>query len=290
MNLFLLPIFIISILFSNDINVDLITTNDMHGFISEQNAYFMNPKFPPTIIGGAGFYQYVKESVHNKRSLIFDAGNFFQGHPISEVDKGQTIISFMNKVGYTAAVPGSYDFIYGAANLNNLVEIASFPFIVSNLKCDACDLISENFIKYLIKEIDGVKFGILGILDPDLSSKVLPGNIVNIEIAGIKESLEYWIPKIKKEADIVIILTSSGIPWDREDVYNKFIQDIIDKNDNDFSKMNAIEMGYFAHDVDLIVSGGFSKGYRIPWEDPNSGVHIIQNYWDHRLQEHMRDE
>ena len=37
-------------------------------------------------------------------------------------------------------------------------------------------------------------------------------------------------------------------------------------------------MGYFSDNVDLIVSWGISKGYRIPWEDPNSGVHIIQNY------------
>ena len=274
----LLPFIFISFLLSNKTTIDLITTNDMHGSISEQNAYFMNPKFPPTIIGAAGFYEYVKKNTNSNKSLIFDAGNFFQGHPISEIDNGQTIINFMNKVGYTAAVPGPYDFIYGAANLNNLVENAEFPFIVSNLECNDCDLISENFIKFFIKEIDGVKFGVLGIIDSDLSSKVLPENIVNIEIKGVKESLDYWVPKIKKEADVVIVLTSSGIPWDREEVYNDFIQNIIDKRENDYSKINAIEMGYFAHDVDLIVSGGFSKGYQIPWEDPNSGVHIIQNY------------
>ena len=39
-------------------------------------------------------------------------------------------------------------------------------------------------------------------------------------------------------------------------------------------------MGYFSDNVDLIVSGGgFSKGYRIPWEDPNSGVHIHSELW-----------
>ena len=274
----LFPLLFISFVLSNEISVDLITTNDMHGFIFQQNAYFMNPQFPPTIIGAAGFYEYVEKNSNNGKSLIFDAGNFFQGHPISEIDKGQTIISFMNKLGYTAAVPGPYDFIYGAANLNSLVEYAKFPFIASNLVCNDCELVSNNFLKFLIKEIDGVKFGILGIIDSDLSSKVLPQNIENIEIKGIKESLDYWIPKIKEEADVIIVLTSSGVPWDREDVYNEFIQDIIDKKHTSYDKINALEMGYFAHKVDLIVSGGYSKGYRIPWEDPNSGVDIIQNY------------
>ena len=62
---------------SNEFSVDLITTNDVHGFISQQNAYFMNPQFPPTIIGGAGFYEYVSKNTNHSKSLIFDAGNFF---------------------------------------------------------------------------------------------------------------------------------------------------------------------------------------------------------------------
>ena len=68
----------------------------------------------------------------------------------------------------------------------------------------------------------------------------------------------------KDEVDVVIVLTSTGIPWDREDVYNEFIQKIIDKNEIDYKNLNAVEMGYFSNDVDIIVSGGFSKGYRTP--------------------------
>ena len=52
-----------SFVFSSKIlQVDLITTNDLHGSISEQMAYFMNPQFPPTIIGGAGFYKYINDN------------------------------------------------------------------------------------------------------------------------------------------------------------------------------------------------------------------------------------
>ena len=38
---------------------------------------------------------------------------------------------------------------------------------------------------------------------------------MNIEISGIKESLEYWVPLIKNEVDVIIVLTSTGVPWDR---------------------------------------------------------------------------
>ena len=51
----ILSLFLFQILLSNHIVIDLITTNDIHGVIQDQKAYFMNPQYPPNIIGGAGF-------------------------------------------------------------------------------------------------------------------------------------------------------------------------------------------------------------------------------------------
>ena len=47
-------------------DIDLITTNDLHGFIAEQDAYFMNPMHPPKIIGGSGLYRYIKENIQTE--------------------------------------------------------------------------------------------------------------------------------------------------------------------------------------------------------------------------------
>ena len=78
MKLVLVSLIVCSSIFSIDIEV--ITTNDLHGNIAPQKAWFMNPSFPPDIIGGAGLLKYVNEN--NKKSdsevLIFDAGNFFK--------------------------------------------------------------------------------------------------------------------------------------------------------------------------------------------------------------------
>jgi exonuclease III len=86
--------------------------------------------------------------------------------------------------------------------------------------------------------------------------------------------MKKWIPEMKKNgADITIVLTSSGVPWDRDEVYNDFIT-----NKNQNKSLNAIEMGYYAEGVDLIVSGGISKGYKTAWYDPASHAYTIQNY------------
>ena len=262
-------------------DIDLLTTNDLHGFIAEQSAYFMNPNHPPKIIGGSGLYRYIEQNINKERALILDAGNFFQGHPMSVVDSGRTMIEFMNRVGYTALVPGSDDFVYGAKNLNHLAEISNFPFLISNLECNDCDLESNNFKTHIIKNIQGVTFGFIGIVDSKLDEKIISNKIKGITITDIQESIDEWIKILETSCDVIIILTSTGVPYDRERVYNEFISQINSgaKNKVDgYGQLNAVEIGYFSKGADIVVSGGVSKGYNIPWVDPNSDILVMQNY------------
>lgn len=285
----LLIILLSSFLFS--IDIDLITTNDLHGFIAEQHAYFMNPNNPPKIIGGSGLFKYINNNIDKKKSIILDGGNFFQGHPMSVVDSGRTMIQFMNRVGYTALVPGSDDFIYGSKNLNKLADSSEFPFLISNLKCDDCELVSENFKTHMISNIQGVTVGVLGIVDSNLKDKIASNKINGITILDIKETLDHWIKILEPSCNVIIVLTSAGLPYDRERVYNNFISEIksgVRSQINGYGNLNAVEMGYFAKGVDIIVSGGVSKGYNIPWIDPNTNVMITQNYGNGSSFGHMK--
>ena len=273
-------------IFCSVITIDLITTNDMHGFINEQKAYFMNPQYPPTIIGGSGFYNYIsdlKSNLNDEDLLILDGGNFFQGSNFGMHDKGLSMIKWMNQIGYDALVPGQYDFILGLDNLNNVLSHADFNIVGSNIKCD----FYKNYdypktdclpiIKpYVIEKIKDINIGILGIINSNLPDLVPNSKLKGVSFNPEVDAMKKWIPKMKEDgADIIIILTSAGVPWDREDVYNTFVDNI----DNFKGEaLNTIEMGYFAHGADLIVSGGISKGYRTVWYDPNSHVYTIQNY------------
>ena len=256
-----LILFIIySTLLSNKIiNVDLITTNDLHGAISSQKAYFMNPQFPPTIIGGSAFSKYIDEvrvKINSTKEgiLILDGGNFFQGNPLGLTDNGKTMIEWMNRIGYDGMVPGSYDFISGAENLNVLAKLANFPFLFSNLNCNDCPLVSSNIKPYLIREISGVKVGGLGVVNSLLAELVLAENLSGTDSEKEVLSTKKWIPKMKAEgAEIVIVLSSSGVPWDREEEYENFVEKVNNGEVNENStSLNALEMAYFAEDVDFI--------------------------------------
>ncbi|MBC8310922.1 MAG: endonuclease/exonuclease/phosphatase family protein [Candidatus Marinimicrobia bacterium] len=270
---------------SSPIKINLVTTNDIHGVIASQKATFMNPQYPPTIVGAAAFSKYVDElrtssDEDGEGLLILDGGNIFQGNPLGMADSGQTMIEWMNRVGYNAMVPGSYDFISDAENLRELALSANFPFLFSNLACDNCPLELDKIKPYIIKELNGVKVGILGVVNSQLSEIVLAENLQGSTAKFEVPTMREWVPIMKSEgAEIIIVLTSSGVPWNREDEYEKFVEKVQngEVNENETS-LNALEMAYFAEDVDFIVAGGNSKGYWLPWYDPNSHTYVIQGY------------
>ena len=93
----LITLFLIDPVHTEPIKINLVTTNDIHGMIAPQTANFMNPQYPPTILGGAAFSKYVDElrvEVNNNGEglLILDGGNIFQGHPLGITDGGYTMI------------------------------------------------------------------------------------------------------------------------------------------------------------------------------------------------------
>ena len=57
----LLSLLLFGTIYTEPIKINLVTTNDIHGMIAPQKANFMNPQYPPTILGGAAFSKYVDE-------------------------------------------------------------------------------------------------------------------------------------------------------------------------------------------------------------------------------------
>ena len=194
MKRFYLFFIIIFIPFLYGKKIHIIKTNDLHGVIAPQKAHFMNPNFPPEILGFAAYYDYVqslKEELESKGEglLILDGGNFFQGNPIGLVDGGKSVIEWMNLIGYDAITLGPNDFILGTENLLELSKIADFPILASNINL-------ENTAPYIIKNILGVKVAIIGIISSNLRELVLDHNLNSLK-------LEKEIPTLSKMVETV---------------------------------------------------------------------------------------
>lgn len=265
--------------FAQDQVVHVLFTNDLHGVFGPQEATFMNPEFPPTMTGFAGFVRYrralIKQAeAENQGVLTLDAGNFFQGNPIATLDSGRSAINFMDGI-YDALTPGSYDFIFGTENLGKLNRSATFPMLGANLKQQK-DL---GIKPYIIKKVGDTRIGILGIVSSQIEVDVKKRNLKGVQGTSEIDAVKEWIPKVRQAgADVIIILASTGVPYDREDEYKLIANDLKQGTFDPRKGVNSLSLAHYAEGADVLISGGVSRGYDDPWFDPNSHVAVLQNY------------
>ena len=268
-------IIFVSSLFSNSFKLHLLFTNNIHGAIHQVPARFINPEFSPMLAGGAGAYTYVTNLRNEAKAsgdfvMLTDAGNIFQGTQLGTNDGGSKIIQWMNWMAYDAFVPGIRDFDQGVENLSRLKKEANFPFLISNLEG------IEGKEDYEILDFNGIKIGIIGLITPFLFDGLLPENHEGVEVSDILKSLNAQIKKIRNDVDLIFVLSHLGVPYDREDEYKSFISDI--EQGKSRPVRNALELAHYTNDVDVIITGGVSKGYNTPWVDPNTHTIVVQNY------------
>lgn len=113
--------------------------------------------------GYAGLYAVKQYYEQNAHVLLVDDGDALQGGYIGISTRGEAIIDIMNTVGYDLAIPGNHDFDYGVDNLLSVTEKANFPYLSCNFNKEGNLL----FDPWTIREIDGVKFGFIGITTPE---------------------------------------------------------------------------------------------------------------------------
>ena len=274
--IFPLILFIIfaSSIYSRSSKLHLVFTNNIHGAIHELPARFINPEFSPLLAGGAGAYTYItnlrkEASEAGDFVILTDAGNLFQGTQLGTDDGGTKIMKWMNWMAYDAFVPGVRDFDQGVENLERLKKESNFPFLASNLK-------GVNGIEnYKVIDANGIKIGLIGLITPFLFDGLVPENYEGVEVLDLLETLNTQIETIRNDVDLIFVLSHLGLPYNREDEYESFIK----KASQEKLKIkNAIELAHFTNDVDVIITGGVSKGYDTPWVDPNTHTIVIQNY------------
>lgn len=178
---------------ANNKEIVLFHTNDTH---SRVDAF---PKMKSYVNGFAG------------NSLLLDAGDTFHGQSFATLENGSSIAKILNAMGYSAMVPGNHDFNYGQDILKSLGAEANVPVLAVNVKKDGTVAYGD----VVIKEVNGVKVGILGIATPETAYKTNPINVAGLDF-GTKESIiadaQAAVDILKAEgANVIVALSHLGI-------------------------------------------------------------------------------
>ncbi len=149
---------------SKDSNVSfsIIQTSDIH-------SHFLNNDSPFQLGGIARLATEIQNLRQQKQNvLVLDAGDFTEGSIFYTLNHGLATFQIMQNIGYDALVLGNHEWLIGPDELYNSLNRAQFklPILSANLDTTALDknVALGDFIKpYIVKNIGGIKIGILGL-------------------------------------------------------------------------------------------------------------------------------
>ena len=111
--------------------ISMYGVNDLHGAIFEENG---EP-------GIAKISTYLKEkrAENEEGTLIFSAGDMFQGTAVSSLTKGRVVVDAMNEIGFDAMGIGNHEFDWGISDIEKFLDgdaetnKMNFPLLGANI-------------------------------------------------------------------------------------------------------------------------------------------------------------
>jgi sulfur-oxidizing protein SoxB len=147
--------------------------------------------------------------------LFMDSGDTWQGTAVALFTKGKAIVDVQNALGIDVMV-GHWEFTYGKDRVLELVEEhLKADFIAQNI---ADEMWEELVFKpYVIKEVGGVKVGIIGNAFP-YTPIANPRQFTEGWTFGIQpERLQQFVDELRedKKVDLVVLLSHDGFSLDQ---------------------------------------------------------------------------
>lgn len=168
------------------------------------------------LVGGTATLLGYINQIRNGRSdvTVFNAGDDFQGTPISTFTSGRSQAVLMNLISPSAVTLGNHEFDYGIDSLKSVFASTSYPIVLSNLVNIKTGLTFA--LPYEIKQFGDVKVGILGATPSDLELLTFRKNIEGYRIRDIDSSLNLYISEMKKQhhPDIIVLISHMGVDQD----------------------------------------------------------------------------
>ena len=206
------------------VSVNLLHINDHHSYFEGQ-AYELMLDYDPSKASGQkirvdlGGFPRIASLIHQYRdkNTILVSNGEVNGTLYFSLYKGEVDFKVLNALGLDAYQLGNHEFDEGEKRLAELIGMATFPILGANIHpTSASPMASSRILPYVIKEIDGEKIAILGVLKVEKtreSSMVTDAVKFTDEISTVKEQVKALNDqKINK----IIVLSHLGYDFDQK--------------------------------------------------------------------------
>ncbi len=153
-------------------------------------------------------------------TLLLDSGDTIEGSPTQALvfagrigGAADPTVRAMNLVGYDAMAIGNHEFDFGVDRLQASRRQAAFPWLSANtLGPDG----EPAFPPYAVKEIAGVRVGILGVVTPRVASWESPSSLKGLRFGDSVEAARRYVPILRgrERCDLVVVIAHEGFERD----------------------------------------------------------------------------
>ena len=170
----------------------ILHTNDVHGCIVEEKG----------VIGDAKLATVIEQerAKANQRTLVVDAGDAFQGLPISNSTKGEARAKILNEMGYDAMAVGNHEFDFGLDEAKKYKEILKFPLLSSNTYVNGVRLFEASTIVDKDRSVEGDEFVVIGVTTPETATKTHPKNVKGVTFTNPITEVNKVIEEVQAKA------------------------------------------------------------------------------------------
>ncbi|WP_148347747.1 bifunctional 2',3'-cyclic-nucleotide 2'-phosphodiesterase/3'-nucleotidase [Bacillus rubiinfantis] len=208
-----------------NVHVQLLGINDFHG----QLDYSTTDKATGKKIGGIEYlagYLREREATNPANTLMVQAGDLVgASRPVSALLQDEPTIRIMNQIGIDVGTIGNHEFDEGVTEMLRLInggshpktvekygefEGADFPYVVANVEYeDSGKLVLD---PYVIKEVDGVKIGFIGVVTTETPNIVTKSGVAGVKFTDEVEAINKYAKELKDQGvkSIVVISHDPG--------------------------------------------------------------------------------
>lgn len=196
-------------------HVTIVYFADLHAQLEEHDELFWEHR--PYELVRAGGLARLAAAVRQIRAaapgsvLFVDGGDTFQGSAPAAWSQGAVLVPLLNALHLDVGLPGNWEVVYGSEVLRRRAAELHYPLIAANIYLAGKE--QRLFPPYVIREINGVRLGILGYTDPDVPQRQPPSYSKGLRYAG-PEVLPPLIAELRTQqhVDVVLLLTHIGLP------------------------------------------------------------------------------
>jgi len=201
-------------------HIVILGTTDMHGRIFPID-YYTN-KYDN--VGIAKVATLIREARKNDPDLVLvDSGDTIQGTPLEYIHNRRNntppdpMMLAMSALRYDAMAVGNHEYNFGLKVVEKARSEAKFPWLSANTyKTQGQGGAINYHTPYVVKEVQGVRVGILGLTTPGIPNWENPPNYEGLEFRETVSEAQKWVPILRDtgKADVVVIAMHMGIEED----------------------------------------------------------------------------